>query len=167
MNIPQITPELKSAVETYFLAKAYEETIRPIVEGYRTQILLENNFEYRDDLFESERRKPDSKFVKDEKDTYLMKDEQFTVYLGLVHEQHLSHGFDVKEFGYCPLLIAEDNTRKAKRLVLESAEYIWSEHIEKLPYKMDHYNKLFDMIVGLVVKLADIDSQKIMASVTR
>lgn len=111
------TDEQILAAETLFASMAAVQTIRPIVQKIQQEALSNGSYRHKaenSDLGE---------FVTNISHTYLMSDEDFDKYLTVINAEYLKEGFTV-EPGYCPLLIAEDNERKAKRLLIDVMEPI-------------------------------------------
>lgn len=98
-----------SAAKSLFMAKAYTATVRPVVEGYQRRILSECKFTADDDA---------GCFIKDPKRSYRMKNQDFKDYDAFCHAEAIKANFKVPE-GYCPLLMAEDQERKAKLNLFE------------------------------------------------
>lgn len=159
---PKITPELKSAVETFLLAKVHLEMTRPIVEGYQRKILADMQPHYRDEYTNGNGRKgnkhnPDA-IITDPKDSWQMDEADFREYIDRCHHEHLAHGFRVP-YEHCPLLIAKHELSKAQRLVLDAAQYITG--IEALDFMhptkerngLENYYHAVDLTVSLVVSL--------------
>lgn len=165
VKVPAITEELREAVKVYLLAKAYESSIRPIVEGYRFSVLLEQQFPYDLEYVDRFERESDPKYsgaVLDYDDSYMLSDDDATKYYALLHQEHVKHGFEV-EPDYCPLLIAENQTRKAAREIARAAEYISGITLDKLLYNVANFNKYIDLTVSLVLsQCPDINGQSLM-----
>lgn len=154
--------ELKQAAETLLLAKTYTETIRPTIEGYQTELLKKLQFKIADKWVNMERTGLNKEVITDHKRTYLMDDEDFNIYLKELHQKHIEHGFKdqvtkggtTKEIGFCPLLIAEDTQRQARKLLIDAAEYITGISYDKVNRVKD-LEKLEDLTLRLVVPFLD------------
>jgi hypothetical protein len=142
-----ITADMVKAAETLFLAMAYTQTIRPIVEGYQKKIIAEIKPEVCDKF---------SKFatitITEAKDTYLMNDNDFQVYLKRCAEEAHKAGFKIPNDDYCPLLIAESLERDAEHALIEAMLPI--THISKDTVLcsrdgLENYKKL----IGLSLRL--------------
>lgn len=103
----ELTPELKSLVKAVFMAKAWVETVHPIVTGYQRAILEEIGGT-------DEEGNP----VIDPNMSYCLSEEEFRRYSARCDEEaarnKLKHGPEC-----CPLLEAEEVERKAKRALGE------------------------------------------------
>jgi hypothetical protein len=140
-----ITADMIAAAETLFLAMAYTKTIRPVVEEYQKRIIAEIKPEVCDKFA---RFTKDA--IKEAKDTYLMKDDDFKVYLQRSHDEALKAGFKV-EMDYCPLLIAESLETEAEHALIKAMYPI--THLEAndvLSAGLDKYEKLIDLSLRLL-----------------
>jgi len=137
------SPSQISAAEAVFMAKAYTETVRPIVEGYKRKIIMEC-------CFKDKEGRP----IMHESRSYRMTDEDFKDYDSFCDDEAKKAGFDVPA-GYCPLLIAEDQERKAKRNLAELMlndlrPMIPGLTLELLLRRLDDYNKFIDLTLRLL-----------------
>lgn len=138
------TPEQIEATKAVFMAMAYVETIRPIVQKYQREILEQIDA----------RNRETGKPIRREFDTYLMTEEQFNEYLKLVHEQHLKHGFKV-EYGYCPLLTAENTLIQAQNALLKAMQpftKIDPSELYNLVHHLDIRRKLIDLTLRFMAQ---------------
>jgi len=143
--------ELIECALLVFKAIAYTETIRPVVEKYQKEILAKHQFTVSDKWVKMGEPK---RVILDEGSTYLLKDKDFKVYLKEVHEQHIKHGFNVK-FEYCPLLIAEDLERQAKKtFVDQSKEFniMDDETFDCLTWDLKNYKKYIEITLSYVAQ---------------
>lgn len=146
----KISDELIEAGKTVFLAMAYTQTIRPVIENYQRKILEKHQFRINPKFLE---RGMADEPITDPEYCYLITDEDFKTYLQEVHEQHIKHGFHVK-FEYCPLLIAESMERNAKRELLRAAQYITNINPDNyIPLKL--YEQLIELTLQLVSPYVD------------
>ena len=151
-QIPTISNELKTAVKLYLLAKAHEDTIRPIVEGYSLKILIDGKYTY--DQKHMERRDNLPEYITSLKDTWMMDDEQHNQYMRVIRVAHEANGFakmlEGLEIGYCPLLIAESATIDAKNAVLKQSEYLHGYDTDKV-WNMEKRSQMFDLTMRFVI----------------
>lgn len=108
-NPLELTPELKSLVKAVVAAKAWVETVHPIVVGYQKAILQEIGAV-------DEEGRP----ITDPNLSYLMDDGKAKVYFARCEEEAAKNNLKHKP-ECCPLLEAESIERKAKR---ELCEYV-------------------------------------------
>lgn len=139
------TNQMIAACKSTLMAIAYTQTVRPIVEGYQKK-----NLEIIKPLDD------EGKLITDLKHTYRMNDKDFNDYLDFCHEDAIKNGFEVKERGYCPLLIAENLERQSKRLLID----VMKDHTglegldaDKLICSgLDNYNKAVELTLNLLTK---------------
>ena len=167
-QIPAISQELKNAVKVYILAKAHEDTIRPIVEGYKLKILIDGKYTYAEK--HTARRNELPEYITSLKDTWLMDDEQHDQYMRIVREAHDANGFakmlEGLEIGYCPLLMAETATIDAKRAVLKQSEYLHGYDTDKV-WNMEKRAQMFDLTMRFVISACpEITRQSVMDLLT-
>jgi hypothetical protein len=141
-----ITSEMVIQAHKVFMHKAQVETIRPIVRKYQDEILVRNQFhpakEWLDRGFKDR--------ALDKKDDYLMSDEDAERYYSELHEEHLKHGFEVPEKGYCPLLMAEDQERRAIRALLVMFEPVTGIKVDDILGKLEHYREYTDIVLKMM-----------------
>ena len=135
------TPEMIKAAESVFIAKAYTETIRPIVEGYQKKILEEmkpvNTF--------------DGTVITDIKEAYAMNDIDFNLYLSRLKTERDNAGFKVENDDFCPLLVAEGLQGKAEDLLLDAMKPITGLTAEKIVDSgMENFHKMVDLSLSLL-----------------
>lgn len=143
MKMPHITPELIAAIQMYCIAKAWTETVRPIVEGYqRKQLYIMQPI-----------NRYDGSIITDPNHSYSMSDEDFAIYLSCCNEDREKAGLKVPTSEYCPLLMAESAQTDAEHLILKNAEYF--THLTANDCLCHHpgvetMHKLTDLVIGLV-----------------
>jgi hypothetical protein len=139
-NIP-ITLDMKVAAKNVFMAMAFTQTIRPIVEGYQQKILNEMKPIVSAKFF----KMGFDKKITNSNDTYLMNESDFQTYLKRCNEERIKAKLHVDNEEYCPLLVAEELQRKAERLFIETMEPITHLTAEKVLCSKDglaNYKKL-------------------------
>tara|TARA_B100002049_G_scaffold164967_1_gene123765 strand:- start:9047 stop:9571 length:525 start_codon:yes stop_codon:yes gene_type:complete len=163
---PTPSPELQEAAETLIAAKAFVQTIKPVVDEYRQKILNTHRFEIAPEHRER-RYSPEDFVILDERFTYLMSDEDAQKYFKLLQEQHIKHGFsyllqkydDWETNFYCPLLIAESMEREARTALIEASKYIHGIDQKKV-YKIDALKKIADLTLRYVAPFLDAEKMK-------
>jgi len=174
---PEITPELKAAVEALVIAKAYTEAIRPTVVGYQTAILERRRFPYSRAIAQRyiKRGGVVPAYVADPKESYMMTKRDFRSYLAELRRAQAEAGFKVKK-DECPLLVAEYGQIKAEWAVLKAGQYIFDAVCIKAGhalvdlmevYNMEIRRGILDTIVGLTLALSDINAADLVAKVTK
>lgn len=135
------TEGMREAAKEVFTAMAYTKTIRGIVEPYRNRILVEIK------AVNVETGEPVTKDF----DAYLMSDEQFNLYVKRCNEERIKAGLKVECEGYCPLLVAEELERKAKRALIKALNPITGVDVDGLLcLGMDNYHKYVDLSLRLM-----------------
>lgn len=157
-NIVPLTPELKSCIKAYVLARLNVEILHSIVKGYQAEILKEIK------AVSEETGEP----ITDSEYTYLMDDNQFEIYLQRCDEEAAKRGFK-HEPDCCPLLEAETIERQCKRELCECllpmipgydgityfdlCRFTKDEKGEIKHDKLGRYMFLFDSIIELCLKM--------------
>lgn len=146
--------ELVKAAENVFLAMAQTQTVRAIIEPIQIKILTNGQYK--------------SKYgtravIVRAFDSYQMSDEDFSDYSAKLHAEYLANGFEV-EMNICPLLVAEDLERKAKRLLVEKSFEIMPSKIMTLERimtaKLELYHQYIDITLKYLARFVDKDIAK-------
>jgi hypothetical protein len=143
-----ITQDMIKAAETLFLAMAYTQTIRPIVEGYQKRIIAEIKPEVCEKFSEFA-----TITITEAKDTYLMNDNDFQVYLKRCAEEAHKAGFKIPNDDYCPLLIAESLERDAEHALIKAMlpiTHITKDMVLCSENGLANYKKLIDLSLQLL-----------------
>lgn len=132
-------PKLIKLATEVFIAISKEETIEEVVVKYENEILKENQW----------KKEKSREVILDTKYAWLMSDEDFEIYMKLVHKKHIENGFDV-EYGYCPLLIAKTECSDAKRAMINGfAPYIGFSY-DDVSFRLESYHKYVDLILKMM-----------------
>jgi hypothetical protein len=148
-----ITPEMKQAAKTVFKAMAFAQTIRPIVEGYQQKIIDEIK-----PRVDPKHGWAKNKTVTTFKDSCLMCDEDFKIYLKRCNEERIKAKLHVDNEEFCPLLVAEDLQRQAERAFIEAMEPITHLTLDKVLCSkngLENYRKLIDLSLRLLAPYVD------------
>ena len=177
---PTVTPELRSAVETYLLAKAHVAMLRPTILALRAEALQARPVHVAAEWLDRERmdvrRICDAELrIIDTEHLYLGDDAECAVYYAHLHELFLARGFkDLPEPGYCPLCMAENQERLAANAVIDAAGYLTARDgyvvtVDKLLCQrngLEKYDQYLQLVVGLVLALVpSINAKSLMAGV--
>ena len=128
-----ITPEMVDSANAFCMAKAFVQTVKPIVEGYEKEILVRYQFTNKgeqDMLKRLQKHKRHlgevcpERIILDSNQTYLMSDEDSAIYEKERQAACAKSGLKVEAPEYCPLLVAEDLERYARRVFIDSMEPI-------------------------------------------
>lgn len=149
------TPEMIEAAENVFLAMAFEQSVRPIVEGYRQTIFAERTWRCDPDLVERmERRSSDQpveQYVTDIKSTWMMEKADFALYLERCNAERIAAGLVVEHESYCPLLVAENMTIQAKHALCDAMAGVTNIPAKTAAtLKLDDYRKFIDLNLRLL-----------------
>ena len=147
------TKEMKQATKVVFVSMAWTETVKPIVKNIQQKVLAENKYPYSDENIKLyTRHDKDYKFpeyITEEKDTYLMSDDDFKDYHKKCRELEDKAGMKVDNPEHCPLLVAENLERQAKREFLRIMQPITKINPDDV-WNLDHYKKLTDLSLSLM-----------------
>ncbi|PPC88017.1 MAG: hypothetical protein CTY39_01410 [Hyphomicrobium sp.] len=125
-----------------------ENTVRPIVVGYQTQILQEGQWKVRDEF--SERIAGDKeRVILDPKESYLMSEEDFSVFNNRCQQAQAELGLKVEKEGNCALCEAEHFRIKAEHALIDAMAPITKIELSNLVF-MDDRKKLLDLILNLL-----------------
>ncbi len=110
------TKEMLTAAENLFKARAYVETIRPIVLQYQKEILAEGQWHISP---KKASRRGDAVIV-EPKDSWLMSDDDFAVYHARCKAARDKAKLHVENDGHCPLLVAEHLVTSAEHALIDA-----------------------------------------------
>ncbi len=100
------------------VARAFEDTIRPIVEGYQHAILAKHQFKRA--VKWGEQVDPEGDVITDSKRVYLLNDADLQVYVAECQVAQEAHGLKVARPGNCPLLEAQSARIGAENVLLQA-----------------------------------------------
>lgn len=136
------TQDMINAAIYVFKTMAMVQTIEPIVLNYQRKVLAKHKFK-------GGYSKDDFKVILDPKDSWLLKDNDFKIYLDEINHERKQAGLHVDNPDHCPLLVAKQMQRNAEKLLI-----IEMKPITKLDPKdicnIDHYHKLIDLSLKLL-----------------
>lgn len=145
---PNITNEMKQAAKTVFMAMAFTQTIRPIVEEYQKRIIQEIK-----PIVADEFKQIGFTTITESKDSYLMNETDFKTYLTRCNEERIKAKLHVDNVEFCPLLVAEDLQRQADRTfidVMEPITHLTTDKVLCSNNGLANYKKLIDLSLRLV-----------------
>jgi len=168
-KLPVISAELKEAVKTVLAAKAYTETIRPVIMEIKQAILSGNVYMISDEWTKHPAHPIEARRITNDEDAYLMSYEDSNAYITLLHKAYLTKGFTVPDWGYCPLLMAENIEREALRnmvnLSANIAKYSGLDDLDQLYYSVKTIKKYEELIMGMVlttIPKSELTAEKIL-----
>lgn len=148
------TAEMIAAAEAVFVAVAFEQTIRPIVQGYKRKILDEREWHMSPDTLAGTRRtgdKPIDTRITDIRYAWLMSDADFAEYARLCNAARITANLVVESDAHCPLGVAEEITRQAKRrlaVAMAGVSGVDPETIRTM--RMEEYEHFVDLTLRLL-----------------
>lgn len=147
------TPDMISAAKSVFQAMTLVQTIEPIVKGCQKKILEKHKFKVSEEWLKHERigGRVKNGIITDLDDVFMMKEDDFNIYLKELHVEHKKHGFEVKKIGNCPYLEADYILTKAKTLlclVMEPVTNITKDQV--LNCGLDEYYEYIDLCLKLL-----------------
>lgn len=128
-----ITSDMVEAANTFCLAKAFVQTVRPVVDGYQKEVLALNQFTNKGEIARMAEgaakrgREPiqiDEAVVLDPEYVFLLSDEDFKSFWAQCLERQKAAGLVTKSDQECPLLVAESHEREARRLFVDAMKPI-------------------------------------------
>ena len=130
-----------TAMSAIFQAIAYCETLRPVIEGKKAEILTFYKF--------ADKRTGET--IDEPKQVYRLNDEDFEIYLKEMKAFYFSPACPVKPSkpDNCPLLEAESLVRETKRQVLELLAPQMGFEPESLFYNLKAYNQFWELMLSL------------------
>ena len=169
MTAKDITPEVKSAVNTYLLARAYAEVQREKVDAIERRILQSEVWheatEWSQMLHTEQRR------ITEPKDTFLLSDQDSKRYLLMVRAELEKAGYEIESTPgsephsyFCPALTAEHEQTKAEWLILGHAAKMMkmgfdgqelNSRLLCMKNGLEQREQFIDLVVKLVVNAPD------------
>lgn len=125
-NLPKFTPtaEQITAAERVFLCMANVRTIEPTVTAYQREILARGQWKKANPDGLSERTGRDGSVITDPKEAWLMSEDDFALYDAECKKARVASGLLVEKPEHCPLLVAEEALRQAKRQLVDALESV-------------------------------------------
>ncbi|KFC72688.1 hypothetical protein [Massilia sp. LC238] len=148
------TPAMIAAAEALFIAIAYEQTVRPIVEGYQRKVLAERRWEVdpvmqvTDGVVE---------YVTDIKSAWLMSNSDHALYHQRCNEERIaaqiSSAIDDSrsQDDCCPLLVAEEAVRQARFCLCDAmADITKIDGARAVTLAAAHQDRIVDLSLRLL-----------------
>ncbi len=154
---------LIKAAGLVFLAMTYEETIRPQIEAIQQKLINFWKFEPAP-MWKERTAEGQPTTITQWKHAYLIDDADAKILYDEYDIEIKKAGYTVKP-RYCPLLIAEDNTRTAKKLLIEEAQYITGLTVEQATRSMKSYKQLVDITLKYCAPF--VDSKKLLKEIVQ
>lgn len=136
--------------KTVFLAMAWEQTVRPIVEGYKKEILSFYQFK---NIRAEKWGMPE--IVTDPNHSYCLDEEDFKVYFAECKKAMAKAGLKVQHEDNCPLLEAESVTRGAKWELAKVMQGLTGIEVDRLRGHLDLFNQYIELNLKLLAPYVD------------
>lgn len=154
------TKEMIQAAEAVLMAKAYVETIRPIVRAYQSKVLDIYRFTNKKELEIINKcgRMADhikEEVITDPKDSWKLSDQDFQIYLRDTKEERDKAGLKVDKDDQCPLLVAEYLLCQAEGNLIDQMEPITKIKRDQL-WNLKHRAKLIDLSLKLLTQFTNL-----------
>lgn len=137
------------AAETVFLAQAFLEMVRPIVLDYQKRILAEGQWKVRPE-YNDRRSECIEEIVIEPANSFLMSEADFKIYHAKCNEARKVANLVVEDDEQCPLLVAENQLRKAKIELCNVMEPVTGIDYNKVAASLDGYARYFDLVLRLL-----------------
>lgn len=153
--------KLITAAEKVLALKAQVESLRPMVTKIQEEII--KDFGFKTNTKYAERNGEDVT----PKTTYLMSDEDFDLYHTALMAEYKKAGFINLPEGHCPLLVAENDLRKAEKefmtLSIElNRKANWTpemiEEVATASHGLETRKKFLDLNLSYVVPFIDVNA---------
>lgn len=150
-------PEMIAAANAVFMAMAYTDTVREVIEPIQARLLQDNH--YKMDINRFTRSEGDAAeftalhgiYCRKWSELYLIFDEDMTDLMIKANYEYQKAGFKI-ELNYCPLLVAESTQREAERLLIDVMEPVTGLTTNKILTSKDGVNN-FKKMVDLTLRL--------------
>lgn len=133
------TKDMIEAAKAVFMAKAFVETIKPIVTEYQTKVL--NELKLKDART--------GELITNPKHMYLADKSEWPKYFERINEERIKAKLHVDNPEHCPLLVAESMLRQARNLLIEVMEPITKISLDRLVL-IEHKEELVELSLKLL-----------------
>lgn len=153
-DLEQNFDNIAAAVNAYFVARAYAETVREAIHKIDISILRDEKtgkWLYRTDPARLHGRE-NMEFITDPERAYMMSDDDAADYYAERDKRIHENGWNVKK-GYCPALIAESLQRDAERLIVSTTGPLFGIDANDLlcaKNGLEQYRKFIDLTCKMV-----------------
>lgn len=134
---------LIDAAQMVVQAKAMVATIKPIVEGYQREILERHQFHI---AKKWRGHGMLDRIILDPNESYLLEQEDFSVYLDECKEARIAAGLHVDDEEKCPLLVAQSVERDAIKVLCDIMEPITGISHKNIVCSKDGIKKLHEYV---------------------
>lgn len=165
MKFTPTEQQIKTA-QTVFMAMAYTKTIEPIVRRYESEILKKHQWTNKGEIERLAKHNLTEveKVILNPGHSYLLSDEDFLIYNSECNEARKAAGLKVESEEFCPLLVAENLERQAKRAFIDAMEETTKVKFDDLFKNFpEDYNKYLDLSLKLLAPFVG-DSKTILTN---
>ncbi len=145
----KVTKDMKEAAVALIACKAFEKTIRPIVEGYQRDILNRHQWHISSEWVD---KGLNDEIILDPERAYELNDEDAAVYYAELEIEREKSGLYVKESGYCPLLVAKHEIIEAENILIETFASQTGINCDMI-YNLETRREYIDLCLGLVMSI--------------
>jgi len=142
------TQEMIDAATELFKAMTWVNTIKPVVEGYKNEILQRWKFKVTKEFRERE-----DDVITLIRDDYLMSEEDFAIYLQECYKAAKAVGLALEDADHCPLLKAERSRTEAEWELMKVMEPITNVGWKRL--FGENREKYLDLTLRLLAPFVD------------
>lgn len=142
-------PDRIKAAQNLFMAMAWVETVRPIVQAYEREILNKHQWHIAREW--TDRGLPD-KIILDPSQSYELDDTDAATYHAECNEARKAAGLEVESEEYCPLLVAEHEQIKAEWALFDAMKDVTGIDGHDI-YNMEQRRKYLDLLLSMFAPL--------------
>lgn len=155
-QVPALTAELQSAVNTYLMARVQAETLKPIIRQIEADLLREIPVHYDPKWREMPQRAGAEGLegrIFDPDRVYLGTDEETAIYFEALDGKKQERFPDAnRPKNHCPYLVADHLRVQAENLMLDAAVAVHGfPQLESQKLYGDNHRKAVDLILKLVI----------------
>lgn len=147
--------DVKNLINAKMMEAAYKyqalddeaKKTKALIEPLQLQIIQNNNYRYGDDEADELAGQP----IKKLEHAWRMDDNDFQKYLDECDKLYKRLGFQIEK-GYCPILIAEDEARKARKTLIDECQPILlGMTYQMLSKKIKHLEQATECLLQLLI----------------
>lgn len=143
----QPTEAMITAAHNVFVTMAFEQTVKPIVEGYQKDILSFWRFKIAPEHVTRGHKKDE--IILNPKHSYLLSDDDFKLYLAECNDARIKAGLKVDNPEHCPLLVAKHLRIIAENTLIDTMKPVTGIKTDQV-YMLEHRKQLVDLTLKLL-----------------
>ena len=144
------TKEMIKTTQEVFLCMAKVGTIKPIVEEIQKKVLKKYQFKV-----SAEWREDKERIITEPKQSYLMTNEDFKIYHSECRILEDEKELYVSNSEFCPLLVAENDRRKAENRLMNAFSCITGLDSNKINMRLDSRKKFLDLTLKYMAQFVN------------